>query len=534
MGTMITLLPQITRGTRQYTAAMVALAMMSLLCAAVRAATPYDSDKPFTPANPIDEKVQALLHKQGITPANICSDAVFVRRAYLDVIGTMPTATEADNFLKDNSPGKRAALIDALLQRDEFSDYWGLKWGDILRVKSEFPINLWPNAVQAYDRWIRASIRENKPYDQFARELLTSSGSNFRVAPVNFYRAVQSRDSAGLAAGVALSLMGTRLENWPAAKRAEMALFFSRVAYKKTGEWKEEIVYPDLTATTPLVATFPDGVKVTVPAGQDPRQAFADWLISPNNYWFGRAIVNRIWSWLMGRGIVQEPDDIRSDNRPVNPELLGYLEQELVKGKYDLKHIYRLILNSATYQQSSIPAGQQADAEAVFAVYPVRRLDAEVLLDALCWIGGDGQGYCSQIPEPFTWIPESHRAITLPDGSITSAFLEMFGRPTRDTGLESERNNNATEAQRLYLLNSKDIQQKVERSRMLQKLLDAAKGNRHDLVTWVYLTILSRYPSDAEIAAADKYAATPGLWPKQSLDDLAWALVNSKEFLYRH
>jgi len=164
---------------------------------------------------------------------------------------------------------------------------------------------------------------------------------------------------------------------------------------------------------------------------QDPRQVFADWLVAGDNPWFARSAVNRVWAWLMGRGIIHEPDDIRPDNPAVNPELLAYLEKELVDADYDLRHIYRLILNSRTYQQSSIPRSDAPESEALFAHYMVRRLDAEVLIDALCWIGGDGESYSSMIPEPFTFIPEYHPTVALADGSITSQFLEMFGRPTR-------------------------------------------------------------------------------------------------------
>jgi hypothetical protein len=510
------------------------LIALGALCVSAWAANPFDTGQPFIAANPIDEKVLAALQREGLVPANRCTDAVFVRRVYVDVIGTLPRPTEADEFLKDPRPNKRALLIDVLLQREEFGQYWGLKWGDLLRVKSEFPINLWPNAVQAYDHWIREAVSTNKPYDQFVRELLTSSGSNFRVPPVNFYRALQGRDPVALASAVALTFMGTRLDKWPEAMRNQLATFFSRVAYKKTGEWKEEIVYLNPAPTDPLPVVFPDGSKLTIPAGKDPREVLADWLLTPNNQWFGRAIVNRVWYWFMGRGIIHEPDDIRSTNPPVNPELLAYLQQELVKSKYDLKAVYRLILNSATYQQSSIPVSKQAETETVFAVYPVRRLDAEVLIDALCWLAGDGQGYSSQVPEPFTWIPESHRAITLMDGSITSAFLEMFGRPPRDTGLESERNNQSSDAQELYLLNSVDMQQKIQRSKMFAKFVEASKGDRRTVIGWVYLAILSRPPTDAELSAAEAYYATPGLAPKQALDDVAWALINGKEFLYRH
>ncbi|MBN2448139.1 MAG: DUF1553 domain-containing protein, partial [Phycisphaerae bacterium] len=400
----------------------------------------YESADVVIAANPIDDAVAAVLKQHRIQPANLCSDEVFLRRVYVDVIGTLPQYDEVRAFLADDSPDKRTQLIGELLQRDEFADYWSLKWCDLLRVKAEFPINLWPNAVQAYHRWIRESIATNKPYDDFVRELLTSSGSNFRVPPVNFYRAIQGKEPATIARAAALTFMGTRIEQWPEERQQNLAAFFSRVAYKPTAEWKEEIVYLDPAPSGALDAILPDGRRVQIPAGADPRRIFADWLIADENPWFARNIVNRIWSWLMGRGIIDEPDDIRPDNPPVNPELLAYLQDELVKSGYDLRHIYRLILNSRTYQQSSIPRSDDPDAEALFAYYPVRRLDAEVLVDALSIIFGDGEEYSSAIPEPFTYIPEHERTIMLADGSISSQFLEMFGRPSRDTGLESERN----------------------------------------------------------------------------------------------
>jgi hypothetical protein len=205
-----------------------------------------------------------------------------------------------------------------------------------------------------------------------------------------------------------------------------------------------------------------------------------------------------------------------------------------VKADYDLRHIYRLILNSRTYQQSSIPRSDHPNAEALFACYPVRLLDAEVLIDALCWISGTQESYSSAIPEPFTFIPEENRSIQLADGSITSQFLEMFGRPARDTGLESERNNQPTDAQRLHLLNSTHVQNKIERSRRLNRLIRVAKGDSRMLIGMIYLNILSRYPSWAELTAAEKYFQTKGINTKQAINDLAWALINTKEFLYRH
>ena len=515
-------------------AVAVLMAAVSGQGAGPRVVRPFESDARAVSTNSIDALVLSTLRDRGIEPANLCSDEVFIRRVYLDVIGTLPEPQAVRRFLQDRRPDKRAALIDALLEREEFADYWALKWCDLLRVKAEFPINLWPNAVQAYHRWIRDSIRENKPYDQLVRELLTSSGSNFRVPPVNFYRAIQGRDPPAIASAVALTFMGTRIQSWPEDRRAGMEALFSRVAYKGTAEWKEEIVYLDPTPADTQKAILPDGATVWILPDDDPRQLFADWLITPYNHWFARNIVNRLWFWLLGRGIIHEPDDIRPDNPAVNPELLAYLEKELVNADYDLRHMYRLILNSSTYQQSSIPRSNHPDAEALFAHYPVRRLDAEVLIDALCWIFGPGESYSSAIPEPFTFIPDPQRTILLADGSITSQFLEMFGRPARDTGFEFERNNEPTDAQRLHLLNATHIQQKIERSWWLRQLTRTAKGNRRFVINGLYLKILSRYPTQDELADVENYVRTSGLPSRQAVNDLSWALINTKEFLYRH
>jgi hypothetical protein len=500
-----------------------------VLCASCVLATPFEAPGTTTPASPLDRLVFDRLQRLGITPANPCSDAVFVRRVYLDLIGTLPTAQAAHDFIESKDTDKRKALIERLLLREEFADYWAMKWCDLLRVKAEFPINLWPNAAQAYHHWIRTSVKENKPYDQFVRSLLTEDGSNFRVPPVNFYRAMQNRDPQGIAQTVALTFMGARADKWPKDQLAGLAAFFSQLSYKSTLEWKEEIVYFDPTRSNAATqATFPGGATVKLDGNRDPRIVFADWLITPQNPWFTRNIANRVWAWLFGRGIIHEPDDIRADNPPSNPELLAYLERELINSHYDLKHLYRLILNSQTYQLSSIPKSKDPASAANFASYPLRRLEAEVLIDALNLITGTTEKYSSPIPEPFTFIPENQRAIALPDGSISSSFLELFGKPPRDTGFESERAARPTAAQRLHMLNSSHIQQKIEGSAKLQVLMQS-KGTGRDIVNSVYLTILSRYPTDDELKTVGAYGKG-----RDTVLDLAWALVNSPEFLYRH
>ncbi len=566
---------------------------------------PYRVEGIVMPKGKIDQYVFANLRRHNIQPADLCSDEVFVRRAFLDVIGTLPTADEAEAFINDKTADKRRALIDHLLERPEYADYWAMRWSDLLRVRAEFPINLWPNAAQAFHRWIRDSIRDNMPYDQFVREMLTSNGSNFRVGQVNFYRAVLSKTPMGIAESVALTFMGSRADKWPEERLAGMAHFFSKISYKPTAEWKEEVVFFDArnpptpittllvlassTAITnapnvatsapaadspaPLKAIFPDDTPIQIAADRDPRLAFADWLVNPRNPWFAKSVVNRLWAWLLGRGIIHEPDDIRADNPPPNPELLALLEKELVLAKYDLKNLLRLILNSQTYQLSSVPKTNTPEARAHFASYPLRRLEAEVLIDALNQITGTTEKYSSMVPEPFTFIPDDQRSIALPDSSITSSFLEMFGRPARDSGLQSERSSAPTADQRLYLLNSSHIQSKIENGPGLRSLLgtgpDSSRGssrsdkynrsNKRDKFTkasnrrkntdddkpaaeatddaatakTLYLTILSRFPTQEELKTINEYAQNASS-KREAAIDLAWALINSPEFLYRH
>ena len=518
------------------------VALTATLATGIATAAPIDvfeSHTELQARNQVDELVFARWRQLGISPAGPCSDAVFLRRAYLDVIGTLPTADEARRFLTDADPGKRVKLIERLLARPEFAEYWTLKWADLLRVKAEFPINLWPNAAQAYHRWLYDSLRENKPYDQFVREMLTSSGSNFRVPPVNFYRAIQGKGPEAITHAVALTLLGERADQWPPDRREGMARFFAYVGFKPSKEWKEEIVYFDLAKALAELsgdappAVFPDGSSVRLSADLDPRRVFADWLVRPENPCLARNIANRIWYWLLGRGIIHEPDDCRPDNPASNPELLALLQKELIAAKFDLKHLYRLILSSTTYQLSSVPRATHPQAAAHFAYYPIRRLEAEVLVDALCQITGTTEEYSSPIPEPFTFIPASQRSIALADGSITSSFLEMFGRPPRDTGLESERNNQPTPAQRLHLLNSSHVQRKLQRGPAIQRVIQSNQAYE-EILKQLYLTIVSRFPTQRELQIATEYSQAGTVRGRQGLQDLAWALVNSAEFLHRH
>ncbi|MBT3201151.1 MAG: DUF1553 domain-containing protein [Phycisphaerales bacterium] len=537
------------------------------LLAAGRVAGIMESTEAPKPTNRIDEIVFAKLKTLGVKPV-LCSDSVFVRRAFLDLTGKLPTAREARAFIKSTSTKKRTALIDNLLDRTEHVDYLAMKWSDILRVKAEFPVKVWPNAAQAYHRWVWKSIAQNVPYDKFARQLLTSSGSNFRVGAVNFYRAIQNKTPEGIASSVGLALMGARLHSWPEERRADMAVFFSQVGYKPTSEWKEEVIFWDPLHSTkvpgsiapgikavaksvtetnkipqalakpmspngPLPAVFPDGTKTTIKPNRDPRVVFADWLIRPENPWFAKAIVNRTWAWAMGRGIIHETDDIRKGNPPSNPELLAYLEKELVSNRYDMKHLKRLIFTSTVYQLSSIARSKNPQAKANFASYRMRRVEAEVLIDALNDITGSSDLYTSAVPEPFTYIPRGMGAVTLADGSVTSSFLSLFGRSARATGMENERVSELASPQWLHMLNSATLQNKLQRSTKLSKMI-ASSGQADKIAENLYLTILSRFPTDADVKTAQKYAKIKTSKGRDIWIDLAWALINSPEFLLRH
>jgi len=508
----------------------------------------FSSNRAPVPETKIDKLVLTQVKKAGYQP-KFCTDQVFLRRAYLDITGTVPSASEARRYAEDKSFNKRIKLIDSLLETDAYADYWTMKWCDVLRVKAEFPVNLWPNAAQAYHHWVRSSIRDNKSYDKFVREMLVSNGSNFRVGPVNFYRAMQVRSPEGIASAVALTFMGTRTDLWKPQQLKEMSVFFSEVSYKPTREWKEQVVFWDPnkafnSITNPALqmaeykkrdkAVFPDGKSVTLPYGEDPRAIFAEWLITEDNPWFSTVYVNRAWAWLMGRGIIHEVDDIRRDNKPSNMDLLKYLRAEFVKSGYNMKHLLRTILISQTYHLSAVYDGtKEKELAPLFAFYQPRRLGAEVLIDAINKVSGSTELYTSAIPEPFTFVPANQPAVALPDGSISSSFLEMFGKPARATGMENERINRVSDTQKRHLLNSTHVREKIEKGTILSKIYGSSM-KPPQIIDELYLTILARYPTSDEISWINNYVTTSKLSQRDAAIDLAWALINSDEFLFRH
>jgi len=511
------------------------LVSCSSLCALDRIpVVPFETSVWPTAPNRLDNVVVPLMAKEGLSLNLPCSDTVFVRRVYLDLLGATPLPEEVEAFVADARTDKRARLVDSLFNRDEYVEYTSLKLADLLRVKSEFPDNLWPNAVQAYYRWISEAVKSNMGYDNFARSLLLGAGSNFRQPASNFYRAMEARTPETIAKTVAQTWMAVGWNSLSPESRTGLAAFFARIGYKKTLEWKEEIVTIN-PAMGPANAQFPDGKKAVLAPEKDPRAVFADWLISPGNPWFSRAEANRVWFYLMGNGIIDSVDDLGLLSPAGRSPALDFLASEFVRSGWDTKALYRLILTSRVYQQSSIPAsGITADSPLPWTRYAIRRLDAEVLIDALDRLGGAGENYYSAIPEPFTFIPASNRSISLSDGSITSSFLLRFGRPSRDLGLLSERSYAINEEQLRYLLNSTDMKKKIEQSPALKDSYNFPPEKKEAQIREIYRQILSRPPTAEETALVIRLAQAAKTPQRQAAVDLAWALVNSKEFLYKH
>lgn len=505
---------------------------------------PFPAVRPF---NKVDELCLAQWKSLGIPPAPLADDAQFLRRVYLVVAGRLPTVGEVRSFLADRDPNKRARLVDRLLASDDFAGFWALKWADILRIKSEYPVRLWPKATQTYYRWLRGRIAENEPFDRFAAELITSRGSNFRSGPANFYRAVVSRDPQTLAETASVVFMGVRLgcarchvhpvENWSRADDLGMAAFFAGMRYKSTQEWKEEIVYcaPDAVLRDPdtkeaVAPRFLGEARPVQGIQGDPRERFARWLTDPKNPWFAREICNRIWAWVMGRGLVEEVDDLRPSNPPSNPQLLDYLAQELASHRFDTRHIFRLILKSRTFQLSSTVNRWNAFDTKHFSHWMPRRMAAEELLDAICSVTGSNEAFSSIIPEPFTHLPKDTRAVDVADGSISTPFLDAFGRPARNSPFDTERCTRPSMRQASLLVNSSDVEGKIARGQRAAELASAGKSDGA-VVEELYLSMLSRYPTAKERRAAAAYLKKTDRPRLAVVQDLMWALINTRGFM---
>ena len=489
------------------------------------------------PVNFIDELVFEKLKALEIPPSAPADDATFLRRVSIDIAGLIPTAAEARRFLADRDPRKRARLVEDLLQRPEYADHWATYWGDHLSNTRQLLYNKGPFT---FTRWLYTAFRNNTRYDRFARELLVSSGNMFDAPATSYYPLM--RKELDLAAMTSQLFLGVTidcarchnhpLEKWTRDDFNGMAAFFSQVRYKNGAGPRnnERILYVDFarqfqhpeTRTTYLPKPL-DGPIMESGEWDDRREMLADWLTSPGNRWFARAMVNRMWRNFLGRGLVEPVDDFRATNPPTNEPLLNALAADFVSHGYDLHHLIRRITSSRVYQLSSEPvAGNRDDTMAYSRYYP-RRLHSEQLLDSI--------SQATAVPEKFRSLYPGTRAMQVPDPEIESYFLEVFDRPSRQ--LICERKNAQTLNQALHLISGDTVHQKVSHKEgFLAKVLESGRTPA-DVLEELYLRTLSRYPRGEERAAAREAGARAGE-ERQGIEDVFWALLNSKEFLYNH
>jgi hypothetical protein len=504
--------------------------------------------------NFLDEQVIVKLTALKVPPSARCDDATFVRRAFLDTIGTLPTSEEAREFLADSSVEKRDRLIDSLLSRPEFVDYWTYKWADLLLISGQ---RLRPKALEAYYQWLHEAVAANKPWDQLVREIVTSTGSTYENGAANFYALHQ--DPEDMAETVAQAFMGLSincakchnhpLEKWTNDQYYAFANLFSRVRAKGWGGNFNQgdglrIVYSDtqgeLIQPSHGVPQQPcplDGEPVAFEATDDRRIAVANWLTSPDNPYFTRAIVNRVWANFFGVGLVESVDDLRLTNPASNEDLLTAASKYLAQHKYDLKELIRAILQSETYQRASEPLVENKADERFYSRYYPRRLKAEVLLDAISQVTAVPTDFKAASPDsrkPGAAIPAIKRAIKLPDSYVDSYFLEAFGKPDRLITCECERSSEPSMTQVLHLYNGETVNKKLAaKGSAAERAMGETDNNR--IVEEVYLSALSRMPTNAERESLiGELAASSEDDRRQVIEDLYWSVLTSREFLFNH
>ena len=447
-----------------------------------------------------------------------CSDEVFLRRLYLTVTGALPTTQQTVKFLDSKDANKREKLVNQVIESELALKYMQMRWGDILRIKSEFPSNLWPNGVQAYNRWVYEQLLNNVPYNKMVRDLILSQGSNFRAPAVNFYRGFQKRSPENVYANINLLFLGNR------NCKDNGYLCFSQVSFKSTKEWKEEIIYLDIHRNLPWqTIKLEDGTHLVPKPNTDWRKEYVNWLTSPKNRRFAEVMVNRMWYWIFGKGIVHEPDDWRADNLPSDPALLKEYTDYFVSNNYDVRKLMKKMLLSEQFNSKATPEGS----------YVPQRLPAEVIVDALASVTGIWSTYSSRVPEPFTFYPQRTRSTHLGDATVSSSELELFGKVSRDVSLESQRNNSITSRQLLYLMNSSVLERRILKSPILQQIyLDG--GNVTNVADAITLLVLSRHATPAEIEIYKKHMEESKQPLIEVAFDIMWMQLNSNEFLYNH
>lgn len=493
--------------------------------------------------NFIDDLALAQFQELGLLPSDLCGDAEFLRRATLDAIGILPTPEEASSFAADSAPDKRDRLIQRLLQHKAYADYWANKWTDLLRPN---PDRVGVKSIFTLDQWVRASFRDNKPYDQFVREILTAEGMNHREGPAVIYR--DRREPADITTLFSQLFLGTRLEcarchhhpneKWGQEDFYQFAAYFGPLKQKGAGlsppiSAGMETFYhaPGGEVRHPLTKAVmlpkpPEGAFSKLSDAMDPRQALADWLTAPDNPFFAKAAVNRVWASFFGRGLVEPVDDFRISNPCVNPALLSALAEDFAKHGYDLKHLMRRIMESRLYQLSSVPnASNLADTRNFSRSYR-RRLPAEVLLDAVSDVTG--------VPETFVAMPPGTRAMQTWSYKIDSQFMDAFGRPNPSTDCPCERDLRTSVVQTLHLMHSKGLQAKLNHARGRVHGLAASPRSPSEIIAELYLLCYSRLPVPQEADAALRAFKREGVSRQEAIEDVLWALLNSAEFIFNH
>ena len=489
--------------------------------------------------NFIDELVLEKLESLHLPLSPRCSDSEFIRRAFLDTTGVLPSAEETREFLNDTASDKRDRLIDSLLKRPEFVDYWTYKWSDLLLVQSK---KLKPAAMWSYYNWIRNNVAANTPWDDFARKIMVAQGSVLENGAANFF--VLHEDPKLMAETTSQAFLGMSvqcakchnhpMEKWTNDEYYEYANLFARVRTKSGAADDDNVIFVSTSGDVVQPLTGKprpprplESDPLSMDAPDDRRVELAKWLTSPANNYFSRSIVNRVWANFYGVGLVEKVDDMRVTNPASNEKLLSAAAKYLAEQKFDLKALMRAILQSETYQRSSVPLRENAADTRFYSRYFPRRLMAEVLLDTISQV--------TDAPTEFKSYPKGWRAVQLPDSNIDSYFLRTFGRPERNNTCECERTSEPSVTQVLHMANGDTLNQKLTaKNNRIEKLL-AAKTPSEKLVEEAYLGALSRYPSDEEKEKFIKALSETDEKNRRALvEDMFWALLSCKEFLFNH
>jgi hypothetical protein len=483
-----------------------------------------------------------------------CEDREFIRRAFLDAIGTLPTPEEVKRFLADRSPERRARLIDSLLERPEYVDYWAYKWSDLLLITTR---KLPQPAVWSFYQYVRQSVADNKPWDRFARDILTVNGGTLENGAANYF--VLHKDVAELTEATAIKFLGTSitcarchnhpLEKWTQDQYWSFANLFARVGLKQGDRPGDVLVQSQPTGEVlhlrrgiAMPPTPLDGKPLPLDSPVDRRQYLTDWLTARDNPYFASALVNRVWRNFLGRGLVEAEDDLRQTNPPTNPELLDSLARDFVEHQYDVKRLVRTIMNSAAYQRSSRTLPANAWDDRFYSHYLIRRLPAEVILDAYSQVTGvptpfhEIKSGAADSVTPYAGYPLGTRALQLPDSKVASQFLDAFGRPDRSAACSCDRHQDSSVTQALHVNNGHTLNDKIRSKDSRISGWIEERISEEQAVQRLYLLALSRHATAAELQKFKALLATASgegkAGRREALEDLYWAILTSKEFLF--